>query len=298
MLLSDLSMQDYQGSVEIVVVEETDSPREIPGVVYVPHPMLNKGIAFARNMSIEHASHDLLVFVDDDCRVSPDWLHKLITPFEDELVMGVQGGVTVPENTNSIGWAETLLGFPGGGFTRIVQAKGAKQETREVSTLNAAYRKDVVLEAGGFSDQARFGGEDFLLAKKVAEQGRLLFVPDALVRHEARGSIGAIWRWFVRRGRAEIELWKNHLAPDGFGIWMIRASLLIKLAPLLLLSVWSVWPAILFLLLMVTFNLWRFRWVLGRTDIPASAWWVLPWIRMYMALASDVGRVKSWMVSS
>ena len=297
-LLSDLAVQRYQGAIEIVVVEETDFPREVAGVHYVPHPMLNKGIAFARNMSVKHASHDMLVFIDDDCRVAPDWLENLLTPFEDKTVLGAQGGVTVPDGTNAIGWAETLLGFPGGGFTRVVQSHGEVRETREVSTLNAAYRKEAVIKAGGFSDQARFGGEDYLLAKRVAEQGRLLFVPDAIVRHEARGSIGAIWSWFVRRGRAEVELWNNQLAPERFGMWMVRASFLVKIVPLLLLSIWSVWPLILFLTGGVGLNLWRFRWVLGRTDIPVLAWWILPWLRMYMALASDVGRVKSWMMES
>lgn len=293
-ILTDLAAQKYDGEIEIVVVEETDSPREIEGVTYVSHPVLNRGIAFARNLLVQYASYDLLVFVDDDCRVAPDWLSKLVAPFEEQTVLGVQGGVTVPDGTNSIGWAETLLGFPGGGITRIIQSHGEPQETKEVSTLNAAYRKEAILEAGGFSDQARFGGEDYLLAKCVAEKGKLLFIPDAIARHEARGSIGAIWSWFVRRGRAEIELWSNHLAPEGFGMWMFRASFLVKMVPLLLLSVWSVWPLILFLALMVIFNLWRFRWVLGRADIPVSAWWILPWLRMCMALASDVGKIKSW----
>ena len=298
LLLSDLALQDYPGTVEIIVVEESDSPKDIEGVVYVPHPMLNKGIAFARNMSFRHATHDLIVFVDDDCRVDSDWLSKLVAPFKDQTVLGVQGGVTVPDDTNAIGWAETLLGFPGGGITRVVQSHGELQATKEVSTLNAAYRKAAVVEAGGFSDQARFGGEDYLLAKQVAEHGRLLFVPDAIVQHEARGSFAAVWHWFVRRGRAEIELWDNHLAPDGFGLWMVRASFLIKLLPLLLLSVWSVWPLIIFVTLMVVLNLWRFRWVIGRAEIPATAWLVLPWLRIYMALASDVGRVKSWMAKT
>ncbi len=294
-LLSDLVAQDYRGTIEIVVVEETDTPREIAGVVYVPHPVRNRGIAYARNLSVQHASHDLLVFVDDDCRVAPDWLGRLVAPFEDSTVLGVQGGVSVPEDTNAIGWAETLLGFPGGGYSRVVQAKGQLQETKEVSTLNAAYRKAAVVEAGGFSDRARFGGEDFLLAKRVAEQGRLLFVPEAMVKHAARESLPAIWCWFIRRGRAEYELWHHGIASEGFGYWMLRASLGVKLIPLLLLCYWSFWPLLLFLALMVTVNLWRFRWVPGQADIPSAAWWLLPWLRMYMSLASDVGRVKSWM---
>ncbi|MDQ6959167.1 MAG: glycosyltransferase family A protein, partial [Mariprofundaceae bacterium] len=91
-LLADLRAQDYDGKHEIIVVEETDDPRPPEGVNYVPHPVLNKGIAFARNLAIEHAAHDLIVFVDDDCRVETDWLRRLVRPLDDPQLLGVQGG--------------------------------------------------------------------------------------------------------------------------------------------------------------------------------------------------------------
>ncbi|RME57937.1 glycosyltransferase family 2 protein, partial [Candidatus Parcubacteria bacterium] len=129
-LLEDLRRQDYDGDVQIVVVEETDDPRPVEGTDYVPHPVRNLGIAHARNLALEHARHNLIVFVDDDCRVAPDWLGRLLAPLlEDDAVLGVQGGVTVPEGTNAIGWAESLLGFPGGGVTRIRRSAGQAQDT-------------------------------------------------------------------------------------------------------------------------------------------------------------------------
>ncbi|MFC1542419.1 glycosyltransferase [Pseudomonadota bacterium] len=297
LLLSDLALQDYPGTVEIIVVEETDSPREIEGAVYLPHPKLDKGIAFARNMTVRHASHDLLVFIDDDCRVGSDWLSRLVAPFEDQAVLGVQGGVTVPDTTNAIGWAETLLGFPGGGVTRIHESSGMLEDTLEVSTLNAGYRKDAVMSAKGFSDHAHFGGEDFLLAREVAKLGRLCYVPDAVVKHEARGNLKAIWHWFVRRGRAELEMWQAGLAPKGYGAWMLRASLSLKLFPFIALSFWSLLPLFGMLFVLMLLDWWRFHWVLSQTKIPSLGWFVLPWVKISMGVATDVGRFKAWWVS-
>jgi len=296
LVLSDLVTQQYDGEVEIVVVEETDSPRSPEGVTYVPHPMRNKGIAFARNLAIEHASHELLVFVDDDCRVEPSWLLQLVDIFEDESVVGVQGGVTVPEGTNAIGWAETLLGFPGGGVTRIHQSGGEVQETREVSTLNAAYRKRVIEKVGGFPEDARFGGEDYVLAKRVAEQGRLLFVPGALVRHVARGGLSAIWQWFVRRGMAEIGLLRSDLAPSGYKVFLLRSSILLKFGLTLLTVPWIGWALPLLLpagLAAVTW--WRLRWVRDVSDIPCTGFRVAPLVRMTMDMAADVGRLRAFL---
>jgi GT2 family glycosyltransferase len=297
-VLGDVRKQDFAGEYEIVVVEETDDPQAPEDVVYVPHPMKNLGIAYARNMSVKHAKHDILVFIDDDCRVQTDWLSLLVAPLEDEQVLGVQGGVVVPEGTNALGWAENLLGFPGGGITRVVQANGKVQETKEVSTLNACYRKSAVEAAGGFSSHARFGGEDYLLAKQIAEQGKLLFNPLALVQHEARGGLPAIWHWFVRRGRAEYDLWQSGLAPYRYGKWMLQSSPTLKFLPLLLLCYWSVFPLLLFLGLMIGLNWWRFRWVLSNDGIPNLAWFYLPMVRLTMGFATDVGRFKAWMVKS
>jgi len=263
----------------------------------VPHPVRNKGIAHARNLALEHARHEIVVFVDDDCRVDATWLSRLVQPLlEDAQVLGVQGGVSVPAGTNAIGWAETLLGFPGGGVARIHHSGGRLQQTKEVSTLNAAYRKQAVLDAGGFDAAARWGGEDYLLAKRVAEQGRLLFVPGAVVRHVARGSLPAIWRWFVRRGMAEVGLWRAGLAPQGFGVFMLRSSLVLKLVVLLAVAPWLGWwlPWLLPLTVAVA-TWWRLRWVLDEAGIPVRAFWVAPLVRLTMDAAADAGRVRMWL---
>ncbi|MDX8381712.1 MAG: glycosyltransferase [Ghiorsea sp.] len=294
-VLHDLQKQVCDVEFEVVVVEETDAPSSPEGVVYVPHPVKNLGIAYARNMSVKYASYDILVFIDDDCRVDSTWLKQLIAPLDDASVLGVQGGVALPRHTNAIGWAESLLGFPGGGVTRVYEAAGNMQETVEVSTLNACYRKSSLLEAGGFSREARFGGEDYLLAKRVAKKGKLLFVPDAKVRHAARGSLKLIWPWFVRRGRAEFDLYRSGVAPMGYLSWMLRSSISLKLLPFAILALWSFVPFYAALIVIFGINWWRFRWVLDDVKIPSASWLVLPLVRLTMNIATDIGRIKAWL---
>jgi len=294
-VLADLRKQQYQGVFEIVVIEETDTPIAPEGVVYVAHPLRNLGIAYARNLSIGHAQYDTLVFIDDDCRVNSDWLTTLVAPLADKSVLGVQGGVIVPVDTNAMGWAESLLGFPGGGITRVLQAQGKPQPTQEVSTLNACYRKYAVLEAGAFSSAAKNGGEDYLLAKRIAEKGTLLFVPDAIVRHEARGSLRLIWQWFIRRGRAEFDLFHAGVSPTGFLGWMLGSSISLKLLPFFILGLWSFVPLHAAMIVILGVNWWRFRWVLDHETIPSSAWLVLPFVRLTMNIATDMGRMKAWL---
>ena len=190
---------------EIVVVEETDKPDPIAGTRYIPHPVTNRGIPYARNLAMDNANGEIIAFLDDDCRVYDGWLDTLLDPFQDLSVVGVQGGVTVPESANAIGWAESILGLPGGGIRRVLNAKGKLQETREISTLNCAYRRWVIEKVGGFEQKLKIAGEDYVLAKKACDHGQCFFVPNAMVSHDTRGSLIKIWYWFIRRGRAEIE---------------------------------------------------------------------------------------------
>jgi len=53
----------------------------------------------------------------------------------------------------------------------VIQAEGEIQETREISTLNCAYRRWVIHQVGGFVKQLKITGEDFVLAKQACQYG-------------------------------------------------------------------------------------------------------------------------------
>ena len=295
------SIKGSQSAVapQIVVVEETDHPKPIEGTTYIAHPMAHRGIPFARNLALANATGQIVVFVDDDCVSSNDWLERLIGPIrEDRTVVGAQGGVTVPEHSNAIGWAESLLGFPGGGITRVLQAMGNTQRTREVSTLNCAYRHSVIEKIGGFEPALRLGGEDFLLAKRACSYGACVFVPDALVFHEPRGTLGSIWKWFVRRGRAEVDVLRTGQQND-ITVWsMMLSAFLVKL--LLLITAGAVLPngivlvAVVLCILYPGVQYYRYyRWW-QKSPAPLSALIVLPVVKYVMDVAMDVGRIRGF----
>jgi GT2 family glycosyltransferase len=282
--------------MELVVVEETDDPRPLAGVRYISHPIANRGISYARNLAVANASGDLLAFVDDDCVISDGWLNRLLEPFSEESVVGVQGGVTVPEYSNAIGWAESLLGFPGGGIARVIRAKGQNQETREISTLNCAYRRWVIERIGGFDENLTLGSEDYLLAKRACLYGRCLFVPAAWVYHAARGRLEAIWPWFSRRGRAEMQLVLSGKLQEKSVTSTLTKSVTLKVLPLFLAGV--LFPRLLFPLLMtaaVTYylvQLARHFKVWKSASAPLSAILLLPVVRFIMDSAMDWGRLR------
>ena len=291
---------------EIIVVEETDSGVPIPGTTYISHPAANRGVGFARNLACKHATGDILVFVDDDCRIEDkEWLDKLLKPLAaNSSILGVQGGVTIPAGSNCVGWAESLLGFPGGGVKRILESDGQIQKTCYVSTLNCAYTREAVDMAGWFDDRLSSGSEDYLLAQLVSKQGTCLYVPDAVVIHAPRSKIGSIWNWFVTRGRADIELVRlkklakfnlSSLLKSSFGL---KLAIMAGMAALL----WGyspLWSGIsmtgclgFYFLQQLNRN---FR-VWDRSSSPLAVLLVIPFVKVIMDLATDLGRIQRWLI--
>jgi GT2 family glycosyltransferase len=296
MLVDKLIKMTVLHPCEIIVVEETDGPNCLPGIIYISHPVKNKGIAYARNLALTKASGELIVFIDDDCTPEDGWIDKLIDPFEDSTIIGVQGGVSIPANASAIGWAETLLGFPGGGIKRIIEAAGTHPRTIEISTLNCAYRRPVLDRIGGFDEYLRHGGEDYVFAKQACKLGGCRFVPGALVLHNPRGSMRNIWTWFVRRGRAEIDTIRVGKQDQMTLPRIAKHSLSLKLIALLLFGMFVPLPAWLFyslvFLLHTGFQYRRYYSVWEKSRAPVSSFLVLPAVKLVMDFASDWGRAR------
>lgn len=283
---------------EIVVLEETDTPRpmEGPGVKYHTIPVRNLGVAFARNTALEYASHEILIFTDDDCEVDKNWLKEIVRPLmEDEKVAAAAGGVRVPE-CGPLGQCENIFGFPGGGVKFIHAAKGNIINRATFSTCNCAVRKGAVTEAGGFPRGLRFAGEDEILSRRITAKHPLLYNPRAVVYHAPRKNLYSLYVWLFRRGLTRWEMLPYVSGKLKYIGRIIFTSPLLRLAaavwaghllPLPLIS----WLGAVFLLYYFG-TVFRYRWALhfyrsGRTMM------VLPLVKLFMDLGMDIGTLFS-----
>ena len=279
---------------EIVVVEEADAPREIPGVRYVPLPRSGRGFGYARNAGVREAHGEVILLIDDDCLAEQGWAEALYQPFLAEpLVVGVAGAVLV-KDCGPIGYAENILGFPGGGLRYLHDAQGRVVPTHYLSTCNCAYRRKTVLAAGGFLEDARLGGEDFLLAERVTALGSCVYTPMAVVYHRPRGRVGAIFRWFMRRGQSEIGLFMATSDRGPFAWYLIRSSWTLRIVVLIFAFVR--WPGLLVFVPAGALGyyaalLWRFRFA-RRYPSHRRALWLVPLVKFTMDLGTEVGRWK------
>jgi len=291
-----LQEMDYPGDrLEVIVIEEGDEPAEIEGVKYVFIPRLNKGFGYARNIGVKNAKGEIIVFTDDDCIVEKNWLRELVIPFNNPEIMGVAGGILV-RDCNLIGYAENILGFPGGGAKRIYQSRNKIIPIRYLSTCNCAYRKEVFEKFGLFNERTKYSGEDYLFAEKIAAEHKCLYNPSAIVYHKPRGSLNGIFKWFVRRGISEVLMLKEiagakgvkHLFTIVKNSIIIRLSILVILISLLGLSIVA-YPILFaiyyfYLLLREKFSYEVYK------DIRLL--WLVPIVKVVMDFGMEWGRIK------
>ncbi len=142
------------------------------------------GASRARNLGWQHATHELVAFVDDDVRVSPQWADRLVAALTSSAASFVTGRVEVPPAQAGAERpvAVTTLTEP----TRIDAATGGAFG----ASCNLLVRRSALVEIGGFDEELGPGtwssaAEDLDLFDRLIASGHVgWFSPDALAHHE------------------------------------------------------------------------------------------------------------------
>ncbi len=166
------------------------------------------GLSGARNAGVAAAHCDLVVFLDDDAIPRPGWLAELVEPFADSAVIGTGGTATPKWVSEPKSWfPDEFLWVVGCSF------KGLPSQSTQVRNpigANMAFRREVILEAGGFTDglgrvgRTPLGCEEteFSIRATRTVGGRIIQRPAAIVDHVIPDSRLSA-RYFIRRCWAE-----------------------------------------------------------------------------------------------
>lgn len=115
------------------------------------------------------AKHPVLVIVDSDMRVSPDYLSTIVSPLEDPGV----GAVTCLYKGTPAGGLPSVLGsmFINEWFLPSVLVAASLQKFTFCFGATMAVRRDLFERVGGFARLGDYLADDYMLGKLVSDQG-------------------------------------------------------------------------------------------------------------------------------
>ncbi len=188
------------------VIERWQAKQPALPVQYLQSP---RNVSHQRNVGIEHASGDVLVFFDDDVFFGTALFAQIDKAFEDPAVVGITGRVIEPRATRRrvvAHHSRLRRWIPGGGrqgtFTRFGYPRYIYdlEETRAVRFMPGCFmcaRRDAAASVR-FDEQLTLA-EDEDFSYRLSQLGRLEHRPEIVLYHRKLGFVSRDSRSFDAR---------------------------------------------------------------------------------------------------
>ncbi len=210
-----LAGSDYP-DLEIVVVDDGSDDGTPEAVERLALPRVrvvrkeNGGKASALNVGIASTTASIVVMVDGDTLFEPDTIGRLVQPLVDEQVGAVSGNTKVGNRRGLLGKWQHIEYVTGFNLDRRMYE--VLQCTPTVPGAIGAFRRDVLTEVGGVSDDTLAEDTDLTLA--IGRTGhRVVYAEDARAWTEAPATLSSLWRQRYRWSYGTMQaVWKHKRA--------------------------------------------------------------------------------------
>jgi glucosyl-dolichyl phosphate glucuronosyltransferase len=197
--LSDLSvpLQVNSDLWEVIIVDNasTDSTRETVDYFTNQHPNFiyyyetRVGLSHARNRGWQEAAGEYVAYIDDDCRIPPDWIVKTLKIIYEKSPLAFGGPYLPDYETTKPTWYKDIYGS----YLRGRYPKQAvPAETFNLCGGNLIVKRQILEALGGFKSEFGMVGtqvgyaEEDDLQMRIRQHwpgGLIYFDPDLTVNH-------------------------------------------------------------------------------------------------------------------
>lgn len=290
-LLDSLKQLDYNGKIEVVVVDggSVDKTKELVSQYdFVKLVSCPSNISKGRNVGINNSTGAIIAFTDADCIVDREWISNIMKYFEDYPEIGVIGGPYLPVQQD-----EMIAQYLGVYVSNYFPTEPGFSMPHSIGTGNAAYRRDLIEEVGLFNENLAVG-EDLELNFRIAKAGyKLFFADDVRVYHKYRISFGEVTKWAFHHGKASSSynrITKNYrklLFPYTRSLMIVFGLLFLSSILLMNLALASV--GLISLVGYYFYKLFRFKKNKYQPKIGLRTKFVLPFIDFYIRMLESIG---------
>jgi len=205
-LLDSLVIQTFK-DFEFILVEDGSSDKSMDVLnsyagkfQYTYLDRENQGPAMARNTGMEAASGSYFLFVDSDCILPPDWLEKIHSFLDKNLVDCFGGPDRAADGFNDV---QKAISFS---MTSFLTTGGIRGGTRHVNkfyprSYNLGISRKLYSEMGGFPKTRMHPGEDMVFSIEIIKRGySTALISDAFVYHKRRSTLKQFFLQVYRFG--------------------------------------------------------------------------------------------------
>ena len=203
--LKELNYPNY----EVIVVNDGSSDRTLEIAKSYDYIKLitqeNKGLSVARNVGLEAATGEIIAYTDSDCVADPDWLTYMVAKFLSSGLSAV-GGPNFPPPEDSL--VPSCVAVSPGGPTHVLLSD---EVAEHIPGCNMAFRREALLEIGGFDPLFRAAGDDVDVCWRLQDKGYTIgFSPAAVVWHFRRNTVKDYLKQQRGYGKAEALVYFKH----------------------------------------------------------------------------------------
>ena len=193
--LEALRTQSTTRKIEILVVDDGSTDNittvvgQFPGIRLIRQA--NAGPAAARNHGAREAQASIILFTDDDCVPTPDWIEAMLQPFQNPEVVGTKGVYRTTQTSLAARFVQIE-------YEDRYRLMSKLPDIDFIDTYSAAFRRDRFLEMNGYDTSFPVAcAEDIELSYRMSARGwKMKFAPTAIVYHTHPNTF---WRYLKKK---------------------------------------------------------------------------------------------------